>query len=84
MGGGDHGEQGVYRSDDLAGQVPADDLDGADSGQVSDRRWVGREGRVDGERGQVTHLRQGADLGQPSGAQDGHPVAQGLHLVQDV
>ena len=59
-------------------------VDAADAGHG---RQVGRgagEGGVDRDGGEVAQLVERAELDQPAGAQDGHPVAQGLDLAQDV
>ena len=50
----------------------------ASSSPRNRRRGVDRQG------GQVTHLGQRAHLDELASAQDRHPVAEGLHLAQDV
>src|SRR5438876_6616042 len=83
-GGGKYAQQGLDRSADLAMQRPTLDVHLADSGDVADIGWRLVECGFYGERRQVAHLGERADLEQLACAQDRDPVAQGFDFAQDV
>jgi Recombinase len=81
---GQYFQQGLHRSLDLAAQPLTVHLDPTHSGYTGQVGHRSYEGRLDGRRRQVSHLRQRAEIDENPGPQDGNPVAQGLHLAEDV
>ena len=63
------------------GSVDADILDTADAGEIA---WVAEHFRLDRRAAEMAHRIERAALHGPTGADDGHPLAQSLGFGQDV
>ena len=81
-------ELGEQRTDPLrrhlATQSVPVDLHSADPWQAVERRWGGIQRHVDARVGDVAHLGERAGLDIAAVPDDAHPIAQRLHLRQDV